>query len=84
MENYFFIIGSNLIWRGKAEGASRNHNKEFIQFLYISLSSASEIETQILISYNLKYIIEDEFKVIENRIVEIRKLINGLIKSIKY
>ncbi len=48
-----------------AEGAGRNHNKEFIQFLYIALGSASEIETQILISYNLKYISEDDFKVME-------------------
>lgn len=66
-----------------SEGAARNHNKEFIQFLYIALGSASEIETQILISYNLKYISEDDFKVMENLIIEIRKLINGLIKSIK-
>ncbi|HPO55900.1 MAG TPA: four helix bundle protein [Ignavibacteriaceae bacterium] len=66
-----------------SEGAARNHNKEFIQFLYIALGSASEIETQILISYNLKYISEEDFKVMDNLIIEIRKLINGLIKSIK-
>lgn len=30
-----------------AEGASRNTNKEFIQFLYIALGSASELETHV-------------------------------------
>ena len=30
-----------------AEGASRNSNKEFVQFLYIALGSASEVETQL-------------------------------------
>ena len=35
-----------------AEGAARNSTKEFIQFLYYSLSSLSELETQLLISKN--------------------------------
>ncbi len=39
-----------------AEGAARGTNKEYIHFLNISLGSLSELETQILISHNLKYI----------------------------
>ncbi|MCL0074336.1 four helix bundle protein, partial [Dehalococcoidia bacterium] len=38
-------IASNI-----AEGAARAGNKEFIQFLYISLGSASELDTQIEIA----------------------------------
>ncbi|MFA5010608.1 MAG: four helix bundle protein [Ignavibacteria bacterium] len=37
-----------------AEGAGRNHDKEFIQFLYIAMGSSSELETQIFICKNLK------------------------------
>ena len=33
-----------------AEGAARNSNKEFIQFLYIALGSLSELETELIIS----------------------------------
>jgi len=33
-----------------AEGAARQGNKEFIQFLYIASGSASELDTQIEIS----------------------------------
>lgn len=44
-------IASNI-----AEGSNRNTNKEFIQFLYIALGSASEVETQLIISKRLKYI----------------------------
>ena len=64
-----------------AEGQNRNTDKEFIQFLYISLGSASEVETQLLISVRLKYIqnIDNELK----QIIKIRKMINGLIGSIK-
>jgi four helix bundle protein len=39
-----------------AEGAARNSNKEFIQFLYISLGSLAELETQLLISRELKFV----------------------------
>jgi len=35
------------------EGSSRKSTKEFIQFLYIALGSASEIETLLEISKNL-------------------------------
>ncbi len=37
-----------------AEGAARNSDKEFIRFLYISLGSNQELDTQMLIARNLK------------------------------
>lgn len=65
-----------------AEGAARKHNKEFAQFLFIALGSASEIETQLIISRNLAYISEAQYKKLNEEIIEIRKMLNGLIKSI--
>ena len=64
-----------------AEGAGRNTTKEYIQFLYISLGSASEVETQIIIGHKIGY-----FKDIDNYIEnlnEIKKMLNGLISSLK-
>jgi four helix bundle protein len=57
-----------------AEGAARQGEKEFIQFLYIALGSLSELETQAIIALRLKYI--DESHVLE--VVEAlrRKLLN--------
>ena len=45
-----------------AEGSARNHDKEFIQFLYISLGSLAELDTQLIISKEIGYtdIIFDE------------------------
>ena len=43
-----------------AEGASRNHTKEFVQFLYISLGSCSELETQLLISFKINYLSKEK------------------------
>ena len=64
-----------------AEGASRNTTKEFIQFLYIALGSASELETQIIIAEKLGYVKNEETLLSE--ITIIRKMLNALISSLK-
>ncbi|MFD2540815.1 four helix bundle protein [Lacinutrix gracilariae] len=43
-----------------AEGSSRHSNKDFIRFLQMTLGSAYEIETQLLIAYDLKFINQKE------------------------
>ena len=35
------------------QGAARNSNKDYVRFLYISLGSLSEIETQLIIAKEL-------------------------------
>ena len=62
-----------------AEGAARNSTKEYIRFLYISLCSLSELETQFLISKRLEYIND----ILEESIIEISKMLLGLIKNLK-
>ena len=66
-----------------AEGAGRNHDKEFIQFLYISLGSLSELETQLIISCNLKFINETDYNPISLIIGVIRGQISSLIRYLK-
>jgi four helix bundle protein len=68
-------IASNI-----AEGAARNSNKEFLQFLYIALGSAAEIETQLLLAKRLKFLKEDN---LFDEIEAIRKMLLGLIKFLK-
>jgi four helix bundle protein len=64
-----------------AEGAARKGNKEYLQYLYVSLGSLSELETQILISKRLKYI-ESEEEII-GLIDKIRMKLLSFIKYIK-
>jgi four helix bundle protein len=63
-----------------AEGAARNSNKEFIQFLYVSLGSLAELETQLLLSKELGFFKNAE---INESFVRIRKMLLGLIKHLK-
>ena len=62
-----------------AEGAARKSEKEFVQFLHVALGSLAELETQLLIARRLKYI--NCFP--EGRIIEIRKMILGLINKVE-
>jgi four helix bundle protein len=66
-----------------AEGAARKGDKEFIQFLYISLGSAAEVETLLIISSDLKFIHQDDHKAISLELDLIKKRIIGLINYLK-
>ena len=63
-----------------AEGAARQSNKEFIQFLYIALGSTVEIETQLNIARNLNFIKADTFEKMDAEQNEISRMLMGLIK----
>ena len=65
-----------------AEGSARNHDKELTQFLYISLGSCAEIETQIILSKDLQYINLETYDKIDKSIKDIRNMLIGLIKSV--
>ena len=61
-----------------AEGAGRRGSKEFVQYLYISMGSLAEVETQILLAQRLKFI-ADIGHILE-KIVNIRQMLHGLIR----
>ncbi|WP_262899735.1 four helix bundle protein [Winogradskyella alexanderae] len=64
-----------------AEGAGRQGNKEFIQFLYIALASLSEVETQLILAERLGYI--DNLNEMNAKVESLTKLIYGLIRYVK-
>ena len=66
-----------------AEGFSRRSPKEKIQFYSMSLGSLTELQNQCIISQDIKYIAESDVQKILPRVIEIHKMLNGLIKSIK-
>lgn len=64
-----------------AEGAARASKKEFIQYLYIALGSASELDTQIQIAQRVGYI--QDVASLRQDILAVKKMINSLITSLK-
>jgi four helix bundle protein len=66
-----------------AEGWGRELSKNYLQFLRVSQGSLMEVETMILISKNLGYINETNFKELNKKIEEVGKILQGLIKSVQ-
>ena len=64
-----------------AEGAARNTNPDYIRFLYISLGSLSELETQVVISEKLGFI--SNAKTLLGEIEVLRKMTLNFIKYLK-
>ena len=65
-----------------AEGYGRVYGKETIKFLSNALGSASELETQIIISKDLGFISTDCLQQLLGQIEEIIRMLSALIKSI--
>ena len=67
-----------------AEGQGRRSRGEFKHFLEIALGSLAELETQVLISNALGYAGSKHSSELLEIAAEVGRLINGLIKSIRY
>ena len=65
-----------------AEGFRRYYNKEYKQFLYTSLGSCAELETQVTIAKELKYLQEDKEAVLLERLDHICRMVSNLIKKL--
>jgi four helix bundle protein len=66
-----------------AEGHGRGTIKERMHFIYIALGSASELETQLIISKELEYLSETIFLSLSSLLGEIIRMLSALINSLK-
>ena len=65
-----------------AEGFKRYHNKEYRQFLYVTLGSCAELETQVTIAKELKYIHADKEAILLEKLDHIGRMITNLLKKL--
>ena len=67
-----------------AEGFSRQGMKEKIQFYYLAAGSLTEVRNQLLIVRDVGYLnTKVELEAILDNLVEVEKMLSGLIKSSK-
>lgn len=71
-------ISSNI-----AEGAARSSDTDFAHFLDFALGSVNEVETQLLISKNIGYLSEDQYKELNTENISIQKQLTGLIRTLR-
>ena len=65
------------------EGFVRRSNKEFIQFLFISVSSTAELQSHIYVALDQGYISKELFDKIYGQADKTSRLISGLITYLR-
>jgi len=65
-----------------AEGFARFHNKEYRQFLFMSLGSCAELTTQLIIASRLHYAPEKIIDAMIDETEQISKMTMSLIKRL--
>lgn len=65
-----------------AEGASRGSQKEFIQFLHVSLGSIAEVETQIEIAIRTQLLTKEHSQRALHLAIETKQLVLALRRSL--
>ena len=66
-----------------AEECSRRSQNEFAHYLEISLGSSYEIETQMEIAHILKYVTDEQYDDIIEKVQSIEKKLTNLINTIR-
>ncbi len=65
------------------EGASRQHKRDYLNFLYTARGSLAETEYLISLANRLSYLPDDEFSRIAEMNSETSKVLYGLINAVK-
>jgi four helix bundle protein len=65
-----------------AEGCGRGSDAELSRFSQIAMGSSSELEYQVLLAKDLRYLSNDVYEDLSNKVVEVKKMLTSLIKKL--
>jgi len=66
------------------EGRRQEGEKEFARFLRIAVNSACELEYHLLVARDIQVISEPDAASLLRELIEVRRMIHGLLKKIGY
>lgn len=66
-----------------AEGTGRGSDKDFSKFISYSLGSSYELETQLLIAFDLEFILQNDLNVLLDDLMRIQKMLNKFNEHLK-
>ena len=61
-----------------AEGMARHAIKETVQFLYVAIGSASELDTQLELSKRLGFLSDAQWNSLSQRLTDVDRMLAGL------
>jgi four helix bundle protein len=66
-----------------AEGFVRHSDKEFVQFLFVAMSSAAEVQSHLYIAVDQTYLSKETFESIYAQAGKTSRIISGLITYLR-
>ncbi|MBN8645696.1 MAG: four helix bundle protein [Planctomycetes bacterium] len=66
-----------------AEGYGRGSTADYIRFLKVARASLYEIDTQLLFAKEFRYLKDDDYANVKDRLDETDKVLAGLIRSLE-
>ena len=66
-----------------AEGYGRRSTDDYLRFLQIAISSLYEMQAQIEIALNLRYLTNDKFQSLYESTREIERMLSSLIRKVR-
>jgi four helix bundle protein len=66
-----------------AEGSGRGSNADFARFLHIAMGSAAELDYQLLLSHDLKFLPTEIYHELSQELTQIRKMLNSFTRRLK-
>jgi four helix bundle protein len=64
------------------EGRSQSSERDFARFLRYALNSASELEYHLTLARDIKLLPNKDYTPLSVQVVEVRKMLHGLLKSL--
>ncbi len=65
------------------EGFTRRSDKEFVQFLFIAMSSAAEVQSHLYVALDQRYVDQAQFRDIYDQANKTAMIISGLVKYLR-
>ncbi len=71
-------VPSNIV-----EGCARDSQADYLRFLHMAFGSLRELHYQLSLSNRLEFLCNKDLSLIELKIVEAEKVLNGLIRALR-
>jgi four helix bundle protein len=65
-----------------AEGCGKQGNNEPHRFLYIASGSASELDYHLLLARDLKYLSDEDYRRMDQKLGEARRMLTALLQKV--
>jgi four helix bundle protein len=65
-----------------AEGSARGSTREFMHFLHVARGSLVEVQTQLVVSHQVGYLIDSEFERLDRAVDELARILNAVLTGL--